>query len=187
MAEGETTTSIRALAPADAEALRELRLEALTAAPASFGSSREEEAALSLETFRARLSPATPSVIFGAFAGDRLVGMAGFLASEKAKHRHKGILWGVYLRPEWRGRGLAERLVRQVIEHAARHVLLLQAHVEASNDAARRIYYRLGFVRFGIERQALCVDGIFYDEELLQLQLEPTRAEPPPSSAARGW
>ena len=171
MAEGEAATIIRALVPADAHALRELRLEALTSSPASFGSSRDEEAALPLETFHSRIASGAPSIIFGAFAAQDLVGMAGFLASEKLKQRHKGTLWGVYLKPAWRGRGLAEDLVRHVIGHAAGHVLLLQAHVEAGNDSARRIYYRLGFVRYGLERKALCVDGAFYDEELLQLEL----------------
>lgn len=170
----EPPVALRRLGPPDAEAFRALRLEALAAAPEAFGSSHEEEAALPPETFRARLPDAGPSAVFGALAGDRLVGMAGFLANGRVKQRHKGLLWGVFVRPAWRRRGLGERLVRQVIAHAAEHVLLLQASVVTSNRAARRIYGRLGFVPYGVERDALCVGGRFHDEELLALDLRRT-------------
>jgi RimJ/RimL family protein N-acetyltransferase len=62
-----------------------------------------------------------------------------------------------------------------VIEHAAQHVLVLQAMVGTANHRARRMYHRLGFVPYGIERNALRIDGIFYDEELLALDLGQAR------------
>ena len=163
--------TIRALAPADAEAYRALRLEALATAPGAFSSSHQEEAALSLENFRARIPTGGRSAVFGAFAGAELVGIAGFVANDRIKQRHKGALVGLFVRPQWRGRGVGERLVRHVMAHAAKHVLLLQATVVTTNDPARRIYHRLGFIPYGTERKALCVDGVFHDDELLALEL----------------
>ena len=163
---------IRALAESDAKAFRAIRLDALATSPEAFGSSHEEEAALPLETFQARIEGPEPSVIFGAFADDALVGMAGFLASEKRKQRHKGTLWGVFVRPTWRGHGIAERLVRRVVEHAGQHVTILYANVVTMNHHARMMYQRLGFTPYGVEWRALCVDGVFYDEELLVLDLD---------------
>jgi GNAT superfamily N-acetyltransferase len=163
---------IRALAASDDKAFRALRLDALAASPEAFGSSHEEEAAFPLEIFQARIEAPEPSVIFGAFADDALVGMAGFLASEKRKQRHKGTLWGVFVRPAWRGHGIAERLVRRVVEHAGQHVTILQANVVTMNRHARMMYQRLGFNPYGVEWRALCVDGVFYDEELLALDLD---------------
>jgi RimJ/RimL family protein N-acetyltransferase len=166
-----TDIVIRALGAPDAEAFRELRLTALATSPEAFGSSYEEEAPLSLERFRARIACAGPNVVFGALAERRLVGVAGFLASKENKRRHWGVLWGVFLRPEWRGRGLGELLVGRVVEHATEHVLILQTSVVTVNHKARRTYARLGFVPYGTERRALLIDGRFYDEELLALEL----------------
>jgi GNAT superfamily N-acetyltransferase len=113
--------TIRALTPFDAGVYRALRLEALATEPEAFSSSHEEESALPAETFRDRIPRAGPSAIFGAFDGKRLVGMAGFVANARLKQRHKGALWGVFVQPQWRRRGIGERLVRRVVEHAADH------------------------------------------------------------------
>jgi len=163
---------IRRLVPADAEALRVLRMEALTTAPEAFGSSPDEEAARPMDVVRARLDAAMPDAVFGAFAGVDLVGMAGFALSQGIKKRHKGMLWGVFVRAGWRDGGTGERLVRAVISHARNHVLLLQASVVTSNGAARRVYDRLGFESYGTERRALRVGDAFHDEELLVLDLQ---------------
>lgn len=178
MAFRDPPVSITQLSPLDAEAFRALRLQALASAPEAFGSSHEEEAAYPLERFRAFLPAEGPNATFGAFAGDLLVGIAGFVAQPKHKERHKGFLWGVFVRPQFRSRGIGEHLVRRVIMHAAEHVLLLQTSVVISNDAAREIYYRLGFVPYGTERKALCIDGTYYDEELLVLELRQGLAAP---------
>lgn len=153
----------------DAEALRALRLEALATSPEAFASSYEEESEHPVEWFRSRIPANGPNVIYGAFRDGDLVGMAGFAVSDRAKSRHKGVMWGVFVRPEWRGRGLGKALVRRVVEHAAGHVMVLQAAVVTTNDGARRVYHQLGFVPYGIERKALRVGGTFYDEELLAL------------------
>lgn len=163
---------IRTLEPSDVRAYRDLRLEALATTPEAFGSSYEEEAPIPLETVRARIPTSGPNAIFGAFVGDRLVGMAGFAVYERAKAAHKGVMWGVYVQAEQRGRGLGKRLVREVIRHASRHVLMLEAAVGTTNESARRAYHALGFKPYGIERKALRVGGIFYDEELLFLDFQ---------------
>jgi RimJ/RimL family protein N-acetyltransferase len=161
---------IRILEPSDAQAFRDLRLEALTIAPEAFGASYEEDESLPLETFRARLS-ARPNAVFGAFADQALVGMAGFAVYDSMKARHKGLLWGVYVKPEWRRNATGKRLVQAVIDHAARHVIMIEAAVGLGNDTARRTYHGLGFKPYGIERKALRVGDRFYDEELLYLDL----------------
>jgi RimJ/RimL family protein N-acetyltransferase len=167
--------TIRALCAPDVEAYRELRLTALAMSPEAFGSSYEEEARLSMDSFRAHVVSDGPNVIFGAFTGSQLVGMAGFVANERLKKRHKGTLWGVFVMPEWRRRGLGDRLVGRVVEHATGHVLILQASVVTTNQIARQTYVRLGFVPYGTERQALLIDGTFFDEELLALDLRKDR------------
>lgn len=168
--------SLRPLVPSDARAFRDLRLEALAGVPEAFGSSYEEEVARSLDDFRAMIPEGGPGRIFGGWSGDRLVGMAGFAVQGRLKARHKGVMWGVYVQPDLRGQGLGEALVRQVVTHAAAHVIVLEAAVGLSNTGARRTYHKLGFRPYGLERKALRVGDTFYDEELLFMEFETPRA-----------
>lgn len=165
-------TRIRLLTPADASAYRELRLEALRRHPEAFGASLEDEAARSPEALAERLGAGPTNCLFGAFSGPDLVGTAGFvIPNPSAKSRHKGLLVGVYVSPEHRGRATGLALVRTVIEHAKAHVVLLQAAVGADNAPARRLYDGLGFRQYGLETRALRVGGSYVDEALLVLDL----------------
>jgi RimJ/RimL family protein N-acetyltransferase len=42
----------------------------------------------------------------------------------------------------------------------------------ADNGSARRCYERCGFVPYGIEPLATCVEGKYYDEVLMSLRLD---------------
>ena len=161
-------TDIRTLRAADAAVWRAFRLQALKEEPASFAASYEEAVATDAEAL-ARSSPGDdgPNVLFGPFGDGVLAGAAGFVVQGGLKRRHKGLLWGVYVRPAWRGRGFSKALVGRVIEHARGHVALLQASATVGADAARRVYLALGFELYGLERAALRVDGVDIDEELL--------------------
>jgi GNAT superfamily N-acetyltransferase len=169
------TILIRPLQPSDAQAYQDLRLAALSISPEAFGSSYEEEAPLALETIRARMPSSDPNAIFGAFAGEDLIGMAGFAVYERLKARHKGVMWGVFVQPEWRKQRVGKALVQHVIDHASRHVIMLEAAVGLTNESARRTYHGLGFKPYGIERKAIRIGDIFHDEELLCLDLPHSR------------
>jgi RimJ/RimL family protein N-acetyltransferase len=166
-----TAVGIRALEANDASRLRALRLEALRWAPGSFGSSYEEEVE-DHGRFEAWAAGSGRDRIFGAFAGESLVGMAGFRANAQHKTRHRGLLWGVYVTPAHRRMGLAERLVAAVVDHARAHVVTLFATVVTTNATARDLYRRLGFREIGIDPRALRVDGAYLDEALLIMELD---------------
>ncbi|NTS31792.1 GNAT family N-acetyltransferase [Phyllobacterium sp. BT25] len=101
--------AVRRLTRDDAERFQALRLHCLQTAPEAFGSSYEEECGRDIAEIRSMLE-AQPNAVFGAFAGDQLVGLAGFAVSPKAKKRHVGLLWGVFVDPAWRGHDLGRRL-----------------------------------------------------------------------------
>jgi ribosomal protein S18 acetylase RimI-like enzyme len=162
--------SIRPLTHSDVHAFRELRLEALANHPEAFSSSYEEESPRSLDQFKARIPADGPQAIFGAFAADRLVGMAGFVIYDRPKSRHKGLMWGVYVKPEWRTQRVGKALVQTVIDRASRHVMILEAAVSLTNERARRTYHGLGFKPYGIEPKAIRVGDNFYDEELIYIE-----------------
>jgi ribosomal protein S18 acetylase RimI-like enzyme len=166
---------IRPLGTADAAAFQALRLEALARCPTAFSAAREEELPLSLGQVRARLREET---VLGAFVDGELCGMAGFRRPAQAKKRHKGTLWGVYVRPGIRREGLGSALVAAVIAHAQGEVAQLHAAVVTTNDAARRLYRRLGFIAYGIEPGGLRVGEEDLDQELLVLRFGNASARP---------
>jgi ribosomal protein S18 acetylase RimI-like enzyme len=163
--------TIRRLTTADLPAFRTVRLDALRLHPQAYGSAYAEEADFTLDDFAARW-PAAPGAMFGAFAGDRLIGITGLMVEPRVKRRHNGFIYTVYVAQSFRGRGVAAALVEAAIM-AAREAELcfVWLSVSVGNDA-RRTYERLGFRTFGIERRSLLVDGVFVDTELMQLDID---------------
>ena len=142
---------LRRLGPEDAPAYRDIRLEALADSPHAFSSTLESEQAQPLDRFATRLAD---DFVLGAFSGARLIGVAGFYVQSRPKHRHKGLLWGMYVHGDHRAAGIGRKLVEAIIAHACQHVELLQLVVIADNMPARRLYANLGFVEYVIERNA---------------------------------
>ncbi|TKT82844.1 GNAT family N-acetyltransferase [Aquamicrobium sp. LC103] len=170
-----TPAAIRILTRQDVEACRRLRLAGLAESPQSFGASVEEEARLSDDEIEMRVAPPPPGAMFGAFAGRELVGMAGYVPNQRIKMRHKATMVAVYVVPQWRGSGSGRALVEAVMEHARGLGVILQCTVAAHNQPARRLYRKLGFQPYGLERDALLIDGQYFDEELLAIDLRPGR------------
>ena len=173
MAEPGFDFDIRPVTRAEASAWRELRLEALKNHPIAFMSSYEEAVKGDLAVFAERIPPAGGAdVLFGAYVAGALGGCAGFVREPGAKERHKGFMWGVYLRPSLRGRGIGEALVGRVIDHARGQVSLLRCSVTTGNIGAWELYRRMGFVDYGVEPRALRYEGVDYDEALLVISFD---------------
>ena len=159
---------VRRLSPSDAAAYRDLRLAGLEAHPEAFGASWEEEAAHSLAWFEDRLDR---NVIFGGGRAAALTGAVGFHVPDGVKQRHKGMLWGMFIKLEARGTGLGSSLVTRVLEHARQTVEEVRLTVVATNAAAIRLYERSGFERYGVEKRALKIGNDYHDEVLMALSL----------------
>jgi ribosomal protein S18 acetylase RimI-like enzyme len=162
--------ALRLLTPEDAALFREIRLEGLRDDPDAFASIFEEESEKKLSFFSDRLAEAA---VFGAFRGPDLWGVAGFYVQPGPKHRHKGMLWGMYVRPQARGSGVGAILVEAVIDHARAHVELIQLRVISDNPAARRLYERFGFAEYGLEKRAAKYRGHYHDDVLMAKMLIP--------------
>src|SRR6516164_3874976 len=161
-------TELRRLTSADATAYREIRLTGLSDSPEAFGSTFIRESTQPLAWFCDRLAN---SAVFGAFQSVALLGVAGLAIREGEKEKHKGLLWGMYVRPDARKTGVGRQLVEAVIDHARAHVEVIQLSVISENQAARRLYAALGFVEYGLEKDSLKQNGRYYDEILMALDL----------------
>ncbi|MHC2251868.1 ribosomal protein S18 acetylase RimI-like enzyme [Bradyrhizobium embrapense] len=160
---------IRRLQPADAALYRDIRLEALRLSPEAFGSAYETESVFPVGWFAERLAGAV--VILGAFWGGELAGIVGFIAAEGPKRQHKGALVSMYVRQQARHAGVGRLLVDAALELAAQSVELVQLAVVEGNEPAYRLYRRVGFVEYGVEKHALKIDGRYYDDILMAKQL----------------
>lgn len=165
---------VRRLTSPDALSLRQLRLDALIETPESFGSSYEEEHTLTLEDIKEWITPSDDGAMLGVFVDEALAGMVGVGRQRKLKMRHKAHIWSMYVAPAERGRGLGRLLMQAAIAHARtmRGIRQVQLSVTANNTAAALLYASLGFVEYGREREALCVNGQLYDETLMALALD---------------
>jgi ribosomal protein S18 acetylase RimI-like enzyme len=169
---------IRRLTRADLDATRRVRLEALEQEPASFGESVDEFARLSLEALAHRLGEdgapreTDDNFIYAAFDGSALIAMAGFFRESRVKRRHKGTVWGVYVAPAYRGRGVGRAVMTALLDHARTLPGLRYVYLSVGADSpARRLYLSVGFQPFGIEPEALGVNGRYFDEEHMLLRL----------------
>jgi ribosomal protein S18 acetylase RimI-like enzyme len=161
---------IRRLEIADVEDYRAIRLDSLQNEPDSFGALYEIEAARPIADFAERLAS---SIVLGAYAGGRLVGVAGLRQETGPKERHKGVVWGVYVRPDSRGRGLAAALIAGLVARAQPPVEQLILSVVQSNAAAIALYRRHGFTVYGVEPRARKHLGAYVDKVLMVRDLRP--------------
>ncbi|MDE1010379.1 MAG: GNAT family protein [Paraburkholderia fungorum] len=173
---------IRQLGPADRDAYFQLRLRGLKAHPESFGQGYEEALAKGASQHDAMLQgvrAAKGDFLLGAYAVNAavnaapanapLIGVVGLLRSQRDKEQHKAAVIGMYVAPEAAGRGVGRALLNALLERAAQVEGLrqIQLIVNSQNEAARKLYESLGFRRYGCEIDALNVNGVFHDADLM--------------------
>ena len=130
------------------EALREIRLAALTDSPDAFGSTLAEERDADEARWRGWITGegwAGDVATFIAEAPGPLLGMAtGYRPDDRPT---TGWLFAMWVRPERRGEGIGRQLVTAIEEWAASlDIDQLLLHVTDGNDGAVRFYASCGFV-----------------------------------------
>jgi ribosomal protein S18 acetylase RimI-like enzyme len=166
--------SVRRLSDADAPALWALRLEALEREPGAYGSSPEEHQRTTPEQLAATLRAIAPdSFVVGAFVDGELRGMAGFSRDARLKTRHRGVVWGVYVAADVRGRALGRRMLEHLLAEvrATPGIEWVKLCVAVEQTVARRLYASVGFTPIGIERSAIKIGGHDIDEEHMEMRV----------------
>jgi RimJ/RimL family protein N-acetyltransferase len=154
-------------------AMQALRREALTSDPLAFGATVDDD--LALDTAYAERSLADPSsaAIFAAFVARAPAGMVGLVRMPREKIKHRALVWGMFVQPGYRGRGVGAELLGAAVAHARSWDGVRQVHlsVTTSSPGAQRLYERAGFVVWGREPHALAWNGTIVDEHHLVLPL----------------
>jgi len=168
-------TTIRRLNPGDAVEVARLRRESLEAEPMSFGASIGDDAPGTVEALRESLGHRDVLAILGAFdEGRTLVGMVGVTRSTRAKRHHKAMLWGMYVAPQSRRRGIGRLLVERAISQAREWPGVTQLLLSVTTGApdARRLYLGTGFRPWGLEPRGIQWEGQTEDEEHFVFELQ---------------
>jgi RimJ/RimL family protein N-acetyltransferase len=164
---------VREATLADAEQFRELRLDALQDSPIAFPVDYEVYVNHPASFWENRLKADETSNIFFAEHDNQLIGMMGIRKGELPKTKHGATIWGVYVRPAWRGLRLADSLIEACIEWGnSNDVMIVKLGVTAASTSAVRCYQRCGFIIYGTEPRGLFYEGQYYDGYLMYRSLD---------------
>lgn len=163
---------VRRLLPEDVSAYREIRLEALKNESTSYGSTYEEEAVktkLAFETYIEQQS--SGAVAFGAFADEQLVGITVWKGDERIRLSHRAKIGQVYVKPEYRGRGVGRMMMKAVIEDAFSNpnIEAVSLEVVNTNAAAIHVYEELGFKTYGVFERYFKTENGYLDQRFMVL------------------
>jgi ribosomal protein S18 acetylase RimI-like enzyme len=135
---------VRRLAPDEWPAYRAIRLRALADSPAAFGATYADEAALSDAEWQER-SNRSDAAVFVVDGAGALLAMA--VGGPAPGYPNAAALFGMWVDPTARGKGLGEALIDAVKAWAVdAGYPVLGLGVTTANAPAIALYERLGFV-----------------------------------------
>lgn len=115
------------------------------------------------------------SFTLGAYAENVLAAVVSFVrdGEDREKLRHKGILSTMYVSKEFRGHGIAGRLLEELIKKVKTIPGIEQINliVISSNSIAIQLYEKFGFQKFGTELNSIKSEGKYFSEDLMVLRL----------------
>ncbi len=143
---------------------RDIRLLALKSDPYAFGSSFEEEVNLAELDWRNRMNTIWFAIIDG-----EPVGLIGLLKRENHASRHCGCIVSFWVKPAFRGHGLAKGLLQNLQQIAKNQgIRKISLNVTTTQSSAIRLYEKVGFTKIGILKENLLKDGVYLDEYYME-------------------
>lgn len=105
-------------------------------------------------------------------AMQRIAGFADYSPFRAFSGYRYTVEHSVYIQPNYQGRGLATKLMQQLIQHAATHdVHMMVAAIDAENTVSIALHEKLGFSQTGYMPQVGQKFGTWRDLVLMQLQV----------------
>lgn len=154
---------------------KKLRLGSLESDPLAFGETYEQEA-IQPDSYwinflkRSNGTKGSPIVLV-AEEGGKIVGRGIVFLGIPQRVKHVGRIRGMYIKKEYRGKGIAKELLRALIDTAfSRHdVEKIKLTVNETQENAIRLYRKFGFKVVGTLKKEFKVDGKHYDAYIMEL------------------
>ena len=164
---------IRRLSADDWLAFSQIRLTALKTDPRVFGSNYERESQFFEEDWRNSLNK-NDSAIFMIFEDETPIGMTSVSIDREDPTGKTALLWGSWLAPEYRGKGLSDLMYQARIDWAKDHPNVEKIIVShrASNLASKYANQKHGFVKFTHKNKKIWTDGATEDEIFYELKIK---------------
>ena len=164
--------SLKLLNEDDWRQFSEIRLKALQTDPSVFGSNYALESEFTEDDWRGRLRSEN-SAIFMILANETPIGMTGISVFRDDPTGKTAILWGSWLDPEFRQKGLSKLMYEARLEWARARPSIERIIVShrASNVASKYANQKHGFVFTGTHEKSW-PDGATEDEVCYELRLK---------------
>ncbi|RIO17452.1 GNAT family N-acetyltransferase [Mammaliicoccus sciuri] len=145
---------VRLLNKNDVNAFRSLRLLSLQTDPSAFASLYDIEINYPISKFEQRLECSDTKFTMGGFEDENLVAM--------------------YCHPDYRGTGIAEKVVDKLIIEASKLTGLkyIDLSVLSNNQRAVEFYNKVGFDKYATEPNAILDGKDYHDEDMMRYEIE---------------
>lgn len=147
--------NIRFLQQIDSLIYKELRLSSLIESPFAFSDSYEDQVKKSNLDFELEIMKTgnpLESFTLGAFSNqNQLIGFVKFKRDHRSKARHRASLFSLYVQPNHRGKGIAKKLISNLIStiEPISDIEQLQLSTIISKDSLIDFYRSFGFEILG--------------------------------------
>ena len=162
----------RKLQASDSKSYREIRLGCLKKFPENFGSNYEDEKAKEVLFFQPHIEQQnTNNFIIGAFYNNSLIGISGFNRYESDKTKHRGRIIQVYVKPEYQGQHIGSTIIKATIKEVFKisGIEQIEINVLTNNTNAEKLYFKLGFDAYGIQKNYLKINNRYLDQKMMLL------------------
>jgi ribosomal protein S18 acetylase RimI-like enzyme len=161
---------IKKLNSKDWKEFKNIRLEALKLEPQAFGDSYSILSKEKDDFWKENLSSKWQTW-YGVFEDQKLVGIGSIKYAKALKFNHIAHLSGIYVKKEYRKRGLGKLLFKTRIDDAFRNekIKKLKLIVNKSQENAIGLYKSLGFKIVGDLEAEFRINDTFYDAYLMEL------------------
>ncbi len=104
---------------------------------------------------------------------DQVVGMAGIIFEFRERKRHVATLVWVYIKKEFRGKGLGKELINFIVNDlkTQENIIKLSLLVNSTQNNALNLYKKLGFETAGVLKKDIKIGDEFIDTYSMELFL----------------
>ncbi len=154
-----SNTSVRQLAPDEWPLFKEWRLKALKSDAGMFSATYEDKLQQQDDEWQ-KFTNSPDTAIFIVYDHNEAIGLTAISIDHKDLTRTQAVLWGSWLKPEYRSRGISKQLYAARLTWARQQpsIKKIIAGHRASNIASRQAILKHGFTYTSTETK-LCPDG----------------------------